>query len=123
MSLNPQELAAAAGVDVALVSELRRLGLIVALTIDAAAEPVYDHEALLITRTAAAFEAHGMPVRNLRMFKVAADREAGVYEQVLGALMARGDAAAVRAELAEIVELAETLRRLMLRRQMRPYLD
>ena len=123
VSLNLNELAAAADVDEAFVGELRRLGLIVTVGVAADAEPVYDHEALMITRTAADFEAHGMPARNLRMFKVAADREAGVYEQVLAALMARGDSARVRSELNDLVGLAESLRLMMLRRLMRPYLD
>ena len=57
------------------------------------------------------------------MFKVAADREAGVYEQALGPLMARRDTARLHAELTRIVELTESLHRLLLRRLLRPHLD
>ena len=84
---------------------------------------MFDHDALLIARTAAALADHGIPARNLRMFKVAADREAGVYEQLLGALIARGDTDRLRTELAEIVDQTESLRRLLLARAMRPHLD
>ena len=125
VSLTAAELAGAVGVGPEHISELQRLGLItpVAERSDTDAGPVFDHAALLIARTAAALADHGIPARNLRMFKVAADREAGVYEQLLGALMARGDRARLGAELAEIVELTETLRRLLLQEALRPHLD
>ncbi len=127
VSLTVADLARAVGVDPEHIVELHQLGLI-APTAERAgagsdAGPVFDQEALLIARTAAALADHGIPARNLRMFKVAADREAGVYEQLLGALIARGDADRLRAELAEIVDLTESIRRLLLQRAMRPHLD
>ena len=125
VSLGPAELAHAIGADGEFVAELQRLGLIapVAERSDAQGEPVFDHEALLTARTAVEFAARGMPARTLRMFKVAADREAGVYEQVLAEPIARGDAARLRTEFNEIVELAESLHRQLLRRLLRPHLD
>ena len=139
VSLTAAELAAAVGVDPEHIAELQRLGIIAPVAArsgadgdaapvagrsgaDGDAGPVFDHDALLTARTAAALADHGIPARNLRMFKVAADREAGVYEQLLGALMARGDAGRLRAELTEIVELTETLRRLLLQRALRTHL-
>ena len=127
VSLTLAGLAQAVGVDAEHVAELRRLGIITAVTerssADGGTEPVFDHEALLVARTAAALADHGIPARNLRMFKVAADREAGIYEQLLGALIARGDTDRLRVELAEIVDLIESLRRMLLQRAMRPHLD
>lgn len=125
LSLTTEELASAVGVETELVDDLQRMGLIEPVTRspDGSGEPVFDHEALLTTRTAAAFGAHGLPVRNLRMFKVAADREAGVYEQIVATLMARGDTARLRSELAELTDLAESLRRSLLRRLLHPHLD
>ena len=122
-------LARAVGVDVEHVAELQRLGIIAPAAERSGAGddgddgPLFDRDALLVARTAAALADHGIPARNLRMFKVAADREAGVYEQLLGPLIARGDAERLRAELAEIVELTESLRRRLLQRAMRPHLD
>ena len=127
VSLTRAELARAVGVEPEHIAELQRLGIITPVTerpdADGDAGPVFDHEALLIARTAAALADHGIPARNLRMFKVAADREAGVYEQLLGALIARGDTDRLRAELTEIVDLTDSIRRLLLQQAMRPHLD
>ena len=125
VSLSVSELAHAVGTDDTYIAELQRLGIIVPLAARSGpdAAPVFDHDALLTARTAAALAARGVPARNLRMFKVASDREAGVYEQVLAALIARGDRVRLRSELTEIVELTESLHRLLLRRLLRPHLD
>ncbi len=123
--LTAAELADAVGTDPDQIAELQRLGIIAAVRVRSGTdtEATFDHEALLTARTAAALAAHGIPARNLRMFKLAADREAGVYEQVLGALIARNDTLRLRAEFTQIVELTESLRRLMLRRLLRPHLE
>ena len=123
VSLTAAELAHAAGTNPDHIAELQRLGIIAPVRGRSGTEATFDHEALLIVRTAAALAAHGIPARNLRMFKLAADREADVYEQVLAALMARNDTLKLRAELTQIVELTESLRRLLLRRLLRPHLD
>ena len=123
--LTAAALARDVGVDLEHIAELQRLGIITAVSegSDPDADSVFDQDALLIARTAAALADHGIPARNLRMFKVAADREAGVYEQLLGALIARGDQERLRAELTQIVELTDSLRRLLLQRALRPHLD
>ena len=127
MSLTSARMARAVGVDVEHVTELQRLGIITPVRersgAGGEAGPVFDDDALLVARTAAALADYGIPARNLRMFKVAADREAGVYEQLLGAVIARGDTERLRAELSEIVDLTESLRRLLLQRALRPHLD
>ena len=123
--LDRAELARASGTDADYIDELHRLGIIAAAAAPSGSgdDPVFDHEALLTARAAAALAARGIPARNLRMFKIAAEREAGVYEQALAPLIARGDAGRLRSELAEIVELTESLHRLLLRRTLRPHLD
>ena len=132
VSLTAAGLARAVGIDDEHIAELQRLGIIVpvaersgseAEADDDAAGPVFDHDALLTARTAAALADHGIPARNLRMFKVAADREAGIYEQLLGPLIARGETDRLRTELTEIVELTEQLRRLLLQHALRTHLD
>ena len=129
LSLTLARMARAVGVDVEHITELQRLGMITPVReragagADGEAGPVFDEDALLVARTAAALADYGIPARNLRMFKVAADREAGVYEQLLAAVIARGDTERLRAELTEIVDLTESLRRLLLQRALRPHLD
>lgn len=125
VSLTAAELARAVGNETEHILELQRLGIIapVAAGSDSGEGALFDHDAVLAARTAAALAEHGIPARNLRMFKVAADREAGVYEQVLGSLIARGDTVRLRSELNQIVELTESLRRLLLRRTLRSHLD
>lgn len=125
LTLTAEELAHAAGSDLDHIYELQRLGLIapVSGSHGPATEAIFHQEALLVARTVAALAEHGLPARNLRMFKVAADREAGVYEQLLGPLKARGASARLHSELAEILELTESLHRLLLRRLLRPHLD
>ena len=125
VSLTAEELAQAVGSDVDHIAELQRLGLIAPTSGSGGHETgaVFDQEALLAARTVAALAEHGIPARNLRMFRVAADREAGVYEQLLGPLMARNATARLRSELAQILELTESLHRLLLRRLLRPHLD
>ncbi len=121
--MTTEQLARAVGVDAEHIVELGRLGIITPAKERADDGPVYDADALLVARTAAALADHGIPARNLRMFRVAADREAGIYEQLLGPLIARGNSERVRAELAEIVGLTESLRQLLVRQAMRPHLD
>ena len=125
VSLTASQLADAVGTDLDQIGELQRLGLIAPVSGSSGrdGDPVFDRDALLAARTVAALAEHGIPARNLRMFKVAADREAGVYEQALGPLMARRDTERLRSELTRIVELTESLHRLLLRRLLRPNLD
>ncbi len=125
VNLTAAELARAVGNDTEHIIELQRLGIIAPITAgsDTGEGAVFDDDAVLAARAAAALAEHGIPARNLRMFKVAADREAGVYEQVLGSLIARGDTDRLRSELNQIVELTESLRRLLLRRMLRSHLD
>lgn len=125
VSLTAAELANVVDVNVTLVYELIRLGLIAptsgGLRVNAD-ESLFDHEAMLTVRAVVAFLEHGVPARSLRMYKVAADREAGVFEQVVSSLIARGDRARLRHELTELVDLADKLRRSLLRRLLSPHL-
>ena len=122
-SFTADDLARATGFDIERIDELQRLGLIVAAKTAPKGAAVFDHNDLLVAEVVAAFEARGLPARSLRMFKVAADREAGVYEQVLASLIARRNADRLRSELTELLDLSDSLRRLLLKRVLRPHLD
>ena len=119
VSLTAVELATAAEIDVQLLTDLMRLGLIEGRDLEG--ETVYDHEALVVANAAAAFSRRGLEARHLRMFKVAAEREAGILEQLVAPLARRADGSA-RAELNELVELGETIHRSILRRLFGPQL-
>lgn len=90
-----RELLKIAEVDEAFLAQLEQAGLVAPLT----GTTTYDAEALVITRTARELAGFGIEVRHLRAFKTAADREAGLVEQVVQPMKRSRDTAALaRAE-------------------------
>jgi len=89
------ELLEAAGIDEALLAALESHGLLAARR----GTGRYDAEALVVARTAGELAAFGIEPRHLRAFRTAADREAGLVEQVVAPLRRQRDTeAAARAE-------------------------
>jgi DNA-binding transcriptional MerR regulator len=123
VSLSALELAESAGTDLGLVADLERLGLI--QTVAGGSGTTYDHEALVVAKAAAVFRARGVEPRHLRMFKIAADREAGVLAQLVTARLKKGGETqqVARAELNELVNLGEVIHRSILRRGFGDQLD
>jgi DNA-binding transcriptional MerR regulator len=120
VSLTIDELAAASGVRVGDIADLERFGLIEHRSLGST--PVYDDEALLVARAAAAFLSHGIEARHLRMYKVAADRESGVFEQVVLPLVHQRNPEARRRAadtVDELARLGEVLHSAMLRRALK----
>ena len=117
------ELAEAAEIEVGLVRELARLGLIVST--GRPGSGVYGPEALETAKAAAVFGRSGLEPRHLRMYKVSAERQAGLLEQIFAPRLARGGDAAgqAQAELNELVRLGEALQRSVLRRSFGESLD
>lgn len=105
--LTRDELLESAEVDDALLAALESFGLV-------AAEPgtgLYDGECLTVARTARELADFGIEPRHLRPFRTAADREAGLVEQVVAPLRRqRGPEAAGRAEEAAREVAALTVR-------------
>ena len=116
VSMSAGELADAVGSDLGFVGELEKLGLIVSIETEGGA--VSDHEAPVVAKAAVDLHARGLEPRHLRMFKVAADREAGVFQQLVGPLLKKGGDSQVRArrDLNELIRLGETIHRSILRR-------
>ncbi len=106
VSVSRAELAVMVGLDEDTVAELERLGLVRGR--DAGSSTVYDDESVLVGRVAACFVGHGFDVRHLRMYLVAAQREAGLLEQVVGPVSGSGDGAHGRS-LAEARQLVDEL--------------
>ena len=121
--LSATEVAEAVGIEVGVVRELDRLGLIVSIGRPGSA--VYDPEALVVANAAAVFGRSGLEPRHMRMFKVSAERQAGLLEQIFSSRLARGGDSMQQArdELNEIVQLGEVLQRSILRRSFGESLD
>jgi hypothetical protein len=84
----------------------------------------YDEDANVVAGLAASFRRFGVEARHLRMYKSAAEREAGFFEQVVMPLLKQRNPEARRQAgetLAELVRLGESLRAAMLRLALRDY--
>jgi len=111
-SLTLSELASASGLEVAGIEELESFGLIAGRTV--AGVHCYDDEAVLVAKLAARFAPYGIGARHLRIFKHAADRQTGLFAQVVTPLLRqRNPGARARAieDLSELAELGEALMR------------
>lgn len=125
VSLTRAELLGAAGLDERQLALLESFGIIVST--DGLDDPLYGAEALVCARQAAIFLELGMEPRHLRAFKVAADREAGLYEQMILPLLrqrnptARADAGKLLGQLSTAgAAIHAALLQQSLRRQLRP---
>jgi DNA-binding transcriptional MerR regulator len=103
-NFNADELAAAAGATPLMVSELQEYGLIRPHAV-VAGTPYFDENALEVTRAAAGFAAHGVEARHLRSWRNAADREAGLFEQIVMPLLRQRNPEARRQALDTLAEL------------------
>jgi len=124
MSMTLDELTAATGLSARDVGDLERFGMIASRSLGTTT--YYDDDAVLVAQLAASFRSHGVEARHLRMYKVAAEREAGVFEQLLTPL-ARKRSPTARRQSAELVNelaaLGDGLRAAMLRQLLREYVD
>ncbi len=116
VSLSAEELASAAGLDLRVVRELQEYGLLVAGTV--AGVEHFDEEALAVATVAGGFTRFGIEPRHLRLYKNAAEREAGFVEQVVLPLVRqRNPEARARAHetAEELTRLGQQLRGSLLR--------
>lgn len=118
------ELATTAGVDSELVEELVSYGLLAGSRFGG--EDNYDESTLEIVRAAAGFVSRGVEPRHLRAYKLAAERETALFEQLILPLLkqrnpqARQDATDA---LNELTELGESIRRSLIRQSLRSHLS
>lgn len=116
-SLTRKELAKAAGITDAGLAELEEFGL-VSPAAGQGDRAVFSEEALVVAQLAAAFAAHGIGARHLRMFRVSAEREAGLYDQVIAPRLRRRNPEAraqARDDLMALAGLGRALRSAFLR--------
>ncbi len=81
-SITRPELAAAVGLTPEAVHELEEYGLI-RPAFTSGERVLFDEEAVGIAKVAAEFLALGVEARHLRMYRAMADREAGLFDQIL----------------------------------------
>lgn len=120
VSMTADELAVAAGLTREVLADLEKYGLLTGRSVGASV--LYDDESLLVAQVAAGFLRHGIEPRHLRMYKVAADREAGFLEQIVTPVLKQRNPAARRQAVdtvEELTGLGESLRAAMLREALR----
>jgi hypothetical protein len=117
------ELATASGLTTEVLDQLREFGLLTATKV--AGTEYFDDEALAVATLAAGFARYGVEPRHLRLYKNAADREAGFVEQiVLPLIRQRNPESRARAVATsdELVGLGQGLRRALLAGALRDLL-
>jgi DNA-binding transcriptional MerR regulator len=121
--MSVEELVNATGLNPRAIAELERYGLLASHELGNVT--FYDDDALLTAKLAASFMRHGVEPRHLRMYKVSAERETGVFEQLVMPMLKQRNPA-TRQEalelLTELSDLGEQLRASMLRQALREYL-
>ena len=123
VSLTPDELLAASGLEASQLASLEEYGLI--SSHEVGADRYYGGDDLVIAQKAAGFLAHGIEARHLRMFKTTAEREAGLYEQLVLPLVKQRSADArqdAQTTVAELAVLGQGLRAALLRSALAPHL-
>ena len=114
--LTMAELASASGLSPSDLTDLQRYGLIVGRAVGGTT--FYDEEALVVANLAAGFMRFGVEARHLRMYKTAAEREAGFFEQLVMPMLKQRNPRARREAVDTLVELGKLgqgLRAAMLR--------
>ena len=105
MSLTAAELAQASGLDVQQVAELESYGLIEGRTV--AGVRCYEEAALVVAGLSASFARFGVEARHLRVFKYAAERQTGLYSQIVLPLLRQRNPEARQRALDEVAQLSE----------------
>ncbi len=117
------ELVQSTGITEELLADLESYGLVVASPLGGVS--TYDAENQLMARNAVRYVELGVEPRHLRMYKVAAEREAGFVEQIVMPLLKQRNPAA-RGQAVdrtdELLEMGAALHASLLRRQLGPVL-
>ncbi len=122
VNLTMEELSSATGLPYERLRELERFGFITGRAV--AGSTYFDEESLVVANLAAGFARFGIEARHLRTYKNAAEREAGLLEQVVTPLLKQRNpesrSQAVES-LAELSQLGQNLRAALLRQAVRGF--
>lgn len=105
VSLSLGELVGATGASAELVAGLVDFGLVEAKVV--AGVVCYDERALEVTRIATGFASYGIEPRHLRSLKHAAERQAGLYAQVVTPLLRQRSLEAREKARSDLVAMSE----------------
>jgi DNA-binding transcriptional MerR regulator len=117
--LSRDELATAAGLTAEQLAQLEQYGLVGPRQ----GSSYYDGDALIVAKTVAEMSRYGIEARHLRPFKSAADREIGLFEQVVNPLVRqRNPEARTKADevVRELAALSMKLHSTLVRAGLRP---
>ena len=120
VNLTAQELADASGLPLERVAELEKYGFFAGRPV--AGTVYYDEEALIVAGLAAGFLKFGIEARHLRAYKNAAERETGLFEQVVTPLLKQRNPQSRRQAvetLGELSEMGQRLRAAMVRQALK----
>ena len=120
VSLTMEELAAATGLPYDRLRELERYGFIAGRPV--AGTVYYDEESLVVANLAVGFARFGIEGRHLRIYQNSAEREAGLFEQIVTPLLKQRNPEARRQaveSLEELTRLGQSLRAAVLRQSLR----
>lgn len=120
VSLTIEELASATGLPYERIRELERYGFITGRPV--AGTVYYDEEALVVANLAVGFARFGIEGRHLRIYKNSAEREAGLFEQIVTPLLKQRNPEARRQAqqaLEDLTQLGQSLRAAVLRQAVR----
>lgn len=104
VELTAEELGEATGLSLAEIADLERFGLIASTR--APGGRYFDESSLLVAQLAARFAQFGVEPRHLRMWRTAAEREAGFFDQVVTPLLKQRNPQARRQAAENLRELA-----------------
>ena len=117
--LSADELCELTGISPELLAGLEQFGLIVPASLGG--RSAYDADAVDVARIAATYVELGVEPRHLRMYKVAAEREAGFIEQLVVPLIKQRNPAArqqANDRCEDLVTMGAQLHAALLRRQL-----
>jgi hypothetical protein len=122
--LSAEEVCATSGLELEVLRQLQEFGLVTARTV--AGVEHFDEDATIVATVTARLTRFGIEPRHLRLYKNAADREAGFVEQiVLPLVRQRNPEARARAHetAEELTQLGQQLRSSLLRSALGGLLD
>ena len=112
-----------ASIDAAALENLESYGVVTGIS---GSTDMYGEDALEIATVAKRFLDAGFDARHLRGWKVAADREAGLFEQMIQPLLRQrnpGSREQARQQLTEMEQIGGQLRSALMRSTMRQHYE
>ncbi|MGI8427535.1 MAG: transcriptional regulator FtsR [Actinomycetota bacterium] len=124
LSLSWEEFLSASGLSSDEIAELEEFGLVEARLLDSG-EIYYNEDDLQMAKIAREFAKFGIHARHLKMYKNFAEKEVGLFEQVIpAARTSPGESTRGRTQsLLELAKLSRRMKQVMLRSCLRDFLN